>query len=131
MISTPPKVVTQTAENIEASSSNVIIGSCVEDSLRSVPVRKYIHASRFLNSTTTDAVKKYLHNKLQLPEEEIDCRLLVAANQDVSKFNFISFKIGINPASFDKLLHPDVWPMGVVIREFVLRPKNVIAAVSI
>ena len=134
-IANPGTPVDESSNNSINPPVNVIFGSCtdVEDNfgLKAVPERKYIYASRFASSTTTESIKKYLGRKLLLAEDEMDCRLLVAANQDVSRYNFISFKIGISPGMFEKLLHPDVWPKGVIIREFIERPKNTRSPVTI
>ena len=105
---------------------DVIVGTCsdVAESVKSVPDRKLVYASKFANSTSPDGLRTFLCTKLDVPIDAIDCRLLVSANQDVSKLNFVSFKIGVDPELFTKLLHPNIWPTGVLVREFISRPKN-------
>lgn len=99
-------------------------GDIAATSIKSVPETKYIYASRFANSTTPDALKDYLCTKLGLSEVAFDCRLLVAAGKDVNSLNFISFKIGVNVDLYTKLLVPNIWPAGILVREFVHRSKN-------
>lgn len=108
-----------------------IIGSCkdAEETIKAAQEKKYIYASKFSNATLPAAVSKFLSEKLGVSEDVFDCRLLVSANKDVSLLNFVSFKIGIDPELFQKLLQPDIWPCGVLVREFVHRPKNFIPAV--
>lgn len=104
-----------------------IVGSStvVDEQVKSVPDKKFIYASRFMNSTTIEALKKFLTERLAVAADVLDCRLLVSANQDVNRLNFVSFKIGVvDPLLFNKLLQPDVWPTGVLVRKFVSRPKN-------
>lgn len=111
--------------------NDYIIGTCSDENveIKSVPERKYIYASRFSNSTTDVILKTFLSTKLGLSQDDIDCRLLVSANQDVSRLNFISFKVGVDPSLFNKLLKPDLWPAGVLVREFVRRSKNFVPVV--
>lgn len=104
----------------------VIVGTCnnVSDAVKIVPIKKYIYASKFANTTSVEALRSFLCSQLNIAETEVDCRLLVPANQDVTQLNFVSFKIGVNLEIFPKLLQPEIWPVGVPVREFTDRPKN-------
>lgn len=108
--------------------SDCIIGSCsaVDESIKAAVFkdRKFVYASKFNTATTVEDLRKFLGQKLSVPENELECRLLVSANQDVTRLNFVSFKIGVDPGLFDKLLLPDSWPSGILVREFIARPKN-------
>lgn len=106
--------------------SECIVGSCVDvdETIKAAQVKKHIYASKFSNSTVPAALCKFLSGKLAVSETDFDCHLLVSANKDVSQLNFVSFKIGVDPDLFDKLLQPDIWPSGVLVREFVTRSKN-------
>lgn len=108
--------------------TDCIIGSCsvVDESIKAAAYidKKFVYASKFNISTTSDVLCKFLSLKIGVSEEDFECRILLAANQDVSRLNFVSFKIGVDPALFNKLLQPDIWPSGILVREFVNRPKN-------
>ena len=113
-------------------STRCIVGSCVESNeIKSVPERKFLYASRFASSTSKEAIVKYLSNKLNIPEDEFICHLLVPANLDVNKLNFVSFKIGLSPEMFKKALVSEIWPAGVLVREFVSRAKNVVVGATL
>ena len=134
-VNVQPEVATDDAtisanRRINLPLSDCIIGSCheMDETIKTVPDRKFVYASRFSNNTVPEAICKFLSGKLAVSESEFECRLLVSANQDISRFNYISFKIGVHPDLFSKLLRPEVWPTGVLVREFVSRPKNLTPA---
>lgn len=116
-----------TAQSSHQLNSPVIIGTCNDaaDLIKSAPERKFVYASKFANSTTIETLRSFLSGKLNVNEDVIDCRMLVSANQDITKYNFISFKIGVDSDMFQRLLQPDLWPSGVLVREFISRPKNI------
>lgn len=113
-------------QRMQIPQAECIVGSCndVDDTIKAVPEKKYIYASKFSNNTLPAALSKFLCGKLVVSEDDIDCRLLVSANKDVSLLNYVSFKIGVDPNLFKKLMQPDIWPSGVLVREFFYRPKN-------
>lgn len=118
--------VAKEADRIQPPQSECVIGSCedVDDGITAAPVKKFIYASKFTNTTTPEALRKFLSGKLMVAEGEMDCRLLVAAGREVSSLSFVSFKIEVGLDLFNKLMQPDIWPSGVLVREFISRPKN-------
>lgn len=49
---------------------------------------------------------------------------LVPKGMDVSNMSFVSFKIGLDPASKPQALNAENWPDGLLFREFMDQPKN-------
>jgi hypothetical protein len=117
--------------HVQDSVSECITGSCndAEETLMAAKEKKYIYASKFSNTTLPSEVSKFLSKKLDVSADLLDCRLLVSPNKDVSRLNFVSFKIGVDLELFQKLLQPDIWPCGVMVREFTFRSKNFIRTV--
>lgn len=91
--------------------------------------KKYLYISRIDPSVSPETLVGYIRSKLDdcLPDE-VDCRLLLAKGRVIdNSITFISFKIGLNDAHFNKLNSSDMWPRGVLIRPFInhsRQPKN-------
>ncbi|XP_055591008.1 uncharacterized protein LOC129743082 [Uranotaenia lowii] len=54
----------------------------------------------------------------------VDVKRLLPKGVDGSTRNFVSFKIGLDPAYKDVALSPLTWPTGILFREFIDQPKN-------
>jgi hypothetical protein len=89
--------------------------------LSSVETRKWIFVSQLHPSTTdtsfTDYVKKRLNDTSD--KLKIQAFALVPKDRDRNELNFISFELNIPESSFVEVLKPEIWPKGVVVREFV------------
>lgn len=101
---------------------DAIIGNNNEDSdLAAVEARRWIFVSQLHPSTTdksfTDYVKKRLHDASD--RLKIQAFALVPKDRDRKELNFISFKLNIPESSYDDILKPEIWPKGVVVRDFV------------
>lgn len=95
--------------------------------LEIVKPKKYLHVSNFKPSTTCEDIKKHLHNKLQVPVEDIECHELVSKRVDRSLLNFISFKVGLDSAVFERAFDGSIWPLECAVKQFInfRRPRRV------
>ena len=55
---------------------------------------------------------------------------LVPPNKESNRFSFVSFKLQVPIEYYDVIAHPNVWPKGVSVREFVSRNREPIAAAN-
>lgn len=92
--------------------------------LPSVPNFKFLHISRLNTSVSVENIKNYLSNKLKVSENMIICNKLVSKDADISKLSFVNFKVGVPDHIFNSALSPDMWPVGIKIKNFVKIPKN-------
>lgn len=82
---------------------------------------KSIYVSRCNCATSADDIVKHMvSNGLIENATEVSVRKLVAANADISRLSFISFKIGVNDETvFSRLMDANSWPATIAVREFV------------
>ena len=97
-------------------SSNIIIGTNVNNSLRVVEPLKWIFISRLHKDIVIDDLKKYLLDKFKIDEVKI---MRIKPRIDHDDVNYVSFKIGVLLNNFNILLEPSSWPAGVLIKEFI------------
>lgn len=101
---------------------NTIIGTNVNaNELSSVEARKWVFVSQLHPSTTDQSFGDYVKKRLNDQDNslKIQAFALVPKDRDRSELNFISFKLNIPESSFDAVLNPDIWPKGVIVREFI------------
>lgn len=99
-----------------------IIGTnAAEKELSSVEARKWIFVSQLHPTTTDQSFTEYVKKRLndQADNLKIQAFALVPKERDRRELNFISFKLNIPESSFNAVLNPDIWPKGVMVREFV------------
>lgn len=87
---------------------------------------KAIWVSRFAPNTSEDDIRHYIaiHTSAS---PNINVRKLVKKDQDLSKLNFVSFKIEVNASDFAILNDKSAWPVNVPVRAFeeTVKPKPV------
>lgn len=86
---------------------------------------KYIHVKRIDSSTSDQSLTEYLATKLAIDAERLRC-FRISSNLH-SRFEMVSFKIGVPSALFDDVFKPEIWPSGVMVREFVHMPHKKVA----
>jgi hypothetical protein len=85
--------------------------------------RKWLYATYFSTTTTTDAIIGLVSSKTGC--EDVKCNLLMPKSvANVTDLDYVSFKIGVKPEIYDQLYCPTLWPTGVMLREFVDRPRR-------
>lgn len=99
-----------------------IVGTNVNDSeLSSVETRRWVFVSQLHPSTNDDSFTEYVKKRLNDHDNKLKIQAfaLVPKERNRSELNFISFKLNIPESSFDAVLNPDIWPKGVIVREFI------------
>lgn len=110
----PPKVGTNT------STSRLVAVDTVKPPQRPVKPKfeKAVWVSRLPPVTTEDEIREHI-SELKTVSPNYEIHKLLKKGRDVSELKFISFKIAVNVADFEILNDPSMWPMGVLVREFV------------
>lgn len=120
-------------ENIDAANDNnrgtptgrpknAIIGTNdVSDDLSSVEPRKWIFVSQLHPSTSEQSLTTFVNKCLNDTEnkQKIQTFALVPKEKNREELNFISFKVNIPESLCDAILTPEIWPKGIIVREFV------------
>jgi hypothetical protein len=76
-----------------------------------VAPRKWLHATNFSTTTTTDAVSGLTTSTTNC--EDIKCKILMPKSvSNVSDLDYVSFKIGVTSEVYEKLYCPTFWPAG-------------------
>lgn len=104
-------------------TKTTITGSNVnENELLAVEIRKSIFVSQLNPSTSEESIVKYVKRCLNDTDNKLKIQAvaLVPKEKNRNELNFISFKINIPESSFEAVLKPELWPQGVVVREFVI-----------
>ncbi|XP_058816563.1 uncharacterized protein LOC131679832 [Topomyia yanbarensis] len=87
------------------------------------PPRFWLYLSGFQPLISNDDVQKIVSRCLDLADP-FDVTRLVPKGKDVTNMNYVSFKIGLDPALKQQALNAACWPAGLMFREFVELPKN-------
>jgi hypothetical protein len=88
------------------------------DRLLGVDTHKWIYVSKLHPNTSADDIICYVSSKLNLPRDKIKCSKLVAGDADLSKMEYVSFKLYVRSPKFSDLLVNDFWPSNIISREF-------------
>jgi hypothetical protein len=102
--------------------STMIVGNNEnEKDLAAVEPRKWMFISQLHPSTTEEFIAQYVNRQLNDTEnkQKIQAFALVPREKNRDDLNFISFKLNIPESSYEALLNPEIWPKGVVVRDFV------------
>ena len=87
------------------------------------PPTFWLYLSGFHPQVSDEDVKTIVSRCLDSAEPSNVTRL-VPKGKDVSSMSFVSFKIGLDPATKPLALNADNWPAGLMFREFVDQSKN-------
>lgn len=90
-----------------------------------VPEPKFwLYLTGFHPQVTNEDIEKFVKDSLG-SDEDVKVVKLVIKDADLSKLNFVSFKIGLHLDLNKRALSPTSWPSGVGFREFEdYGPKN-------
>lgn len=94
---------------------------CITSSIQ--PRKFWLHLSGFNPNISDDDMRVIILRCLNT-NENIELFRLVPKGKDISSLSFLSFKIGVDPSLKQLALNPATWPVGILLREFVARPKN-------
>jgi hypothetical protein len=100
----------------------VIVGTgAANNALIPVEPLQWLYVSRLDPSTSEESVVKLLSTAHNVPAANFTCIKLLPRMQNPS---FISFKVGMSSELLSQSVVPDLWPIGVAVREFVNRPRS-------
>lgn len=87
--------------------------------------KKSVYISRLEPSITVDGLKMFLGARMpDLNESDLDIRMLVKREQELSELSFISFCISCTDDLFSTLNSPSFWPAHIKMREFIHEPRK-------
>lgn len=94
--------------------------------LQVVAPRKLLVASMLHPSTESEQLEVFLKGKLDVPTDSSEIRVhkLVPAGKDLTQLDYVSFKVSVPGHRFEEFMAPSIWPKGVRVREFELRPRK-------
>lgn len=111
------------ARNNYNSQNTLISGtSTTQANLRAAEEMRHIFITKCNPQTTTDDIKDYVSSKLIC--SQLSVQSLKPANRTADSLAFISFKLTVPLTSYETVLKSDFWPVGIYVREFVYRTKN-------
>ncbi|XP_055543726.1 uncharacterized protein LOC129729247 [Wyeomyia smithii] len=90
----------------------------------------WLYLSGFQPLISDDDVEKIVSRCLDI-NDPINVTRLVPKGKDVSQMTFLSFKIGLDPSIKQQALNAEIWPAGLMFREFMDQPKNPIRPMNI
>ena len=110
--------------NSNSMQTNGIIGTSASNILQSVVLRrpeKWVYVSRLSPTTTTEQIKEFFSTTFNSLKQDIYVTKIVPRDRDPSTMSYISFKIGCTSDIFKDVLCSEKWPVGIFVKEFVLK----------
>lgn len=90
---------------------------------------KALWVSRFKPDVSNEEVANYITTSTPINDKErIAVHKLVKKDADLSTLKFVSFKIEMSAEDLDILNDSSLWPEDVLVREFVMVPKNTLGS---
>lgn len=88
---------------------------------------KALFVTRLSPTTTIDDVIGYITTQTPVTDKErINVHKLVKKDADLSKMQYISFKVELNADDLEVLLDHNLWPDDMGVREFSEKPSKVL-----
>lgn len=109
------------ANKINSELQNTTSSDILE-TITAVEPRRWIFISRIHRSVTDAQFKWFLDNKLQVTDANI--KRMNPRSVNGNNCDHISYRISVPETSFVTLLNPNLWPAGLLIKEFEFRPYN-------
>lgn len=103
-----------------------IVGSCPSDAdlgLKVVARKETILVSQLNPLTEVAELKSFLDKKLKQSGDSIRCKILIPKGKDRGELNFVGFMVSIPDILYERVMSPTFWPSGVIVRDFLFRPK--------
>lgn len=105
-----------------------VIGSCNDEAVgvKAVEPRSTILVTQLHPSTTVDSIIHYVTGKLNLDPNSCEIRgnMLIPKNRKIEELDYIGCKITIPQSMYLNLMNAALWPMGVVVRDFIFMPRK-------
>lgn len=99
-------------------------GSTGIEAVRPAEAIKYIHVSRVKSSVTCQLLSDHLAANLEIEAERLKCFRI--SRKLSSGLEIVSFKVGVPSVLFDSVFRPEIWSDGLVVREFIHRPRKTV-----
>lgn len=104
--------------NANSSGLVVVAPTQPKERVQKPTFEKAVWVSRLGPTVTEEEVRGYITANTGVASD-FAVHKLVKKDRDVSTLNFVSFKIAVSAADFDILNDKNVWPQGVLVRQFV------------
>lgn len=114
------------AKKVPARKS--VVGSGMStgiEAVRPAEAIKYIHVSRVKSSVTCQLLCDHLAANLNIEAERLKCFRI--SRKLSSGMEIVSFKVGVPSALIDLVFRPEIWSDGLVVREFIHRPRKTVS----
>ena len=96
-----------------------IIGTDTSTDLSAIPKIKWLHLSRFANTTTPDDIVKFISSKTNIPTDSFKCFMLVKKDANVSELKFVTFKLSVSHEHLSTVMDSSLWPIHVQVKYFL------------
>lgn len=114
---------TSNAQQVESSSQN-LQNPTVVNMPNKMPVKpriRELHLTKLSTNLKENNIRKYMRYHGILNADELSIIKLVKKDVDLTRLSFVSFKIDVDDATYDKVIVQQFWPPGSVIKDF--KPK--------
>lgn len=109
-------VVNNVSRPMRKKNNILLVGTNTTGSLKSIPKPKYILVSRLAPATSADEVKNLIKLNTGLDCEPV--KFMAYSNE------YSAFKIGVDEHCIHRLLQEDLWPRGVIIKDFIYHKSS-------
>lgn len=107
----------------QSQSSNETTTDCLIQAARRVKY-KFLYVSELHPATTCEQMADYISKKLNVPKNDIICKILLKKDCNLNDLEFVSFKIGIKEDLIDQTKTVNFWPPMVTARDFQERRRS-------
>ncbi|XP_017468893.1 PREDICTED: uncharacterized protein LOC108360932 [Rhagoletis zephyria] len=107
-----------TVRHKKGSKQRNIIGRNENVELDVVVRKKWVHVSSFKPTVSEESVISYVSKHSGIDRIHLACHKLVKKDADMNNLRSINFKFGVEPAFYDQVLNPNVWPSEINVRPF-------------
>lgn len=92
---------------------------------------KWLHISRLHPGSSENDIISFVASHCNVQSSLLKCKRLIKPDVNPTNQSFATFKLGVPEVVLSKMLKPEMWPTGTMIRKFVYRaqtndPKNLI-----
>lgn len=84
--------------------------------------RKMLYLSNLDPHTSVDRISRLIHTTFGI--NPFSCVKLVPTERDLNTLEYVSFKMQVPVKGFEAFLDSSLWPKGIIVREFIPKPKN-------
>lgn len=108
----------------DATSIDLVGSGPALPDLKIAEPRKMLYISNLDPLTSIDRISTLIYSTFGI--KPILCSKLVSKERSLETLEYVSFKVLVPEIGFVKFLDSTKWPVGVIVREFVQKTKNLI-----